>query len=114
MNKQTVQKAAQKPMKQTLLEAAAAAEYEDVQVSFFTMQGAYLGGAQFGGFWQKEQGIDWIDKTNGLPETKHGFLIDVLVTDGIYWGRGTYNTGESIWLTPSVNITHWAYINLPK
>jgi hypothetical protein len=60
----------------------------------------------------------WVSVKDGLPQTKHGYVIDVLATNGIKWERVTFFTETKEWRkwtkllewTP----THWIYINLPN
>lgn len=109
MPKQTVEEAAQK--------------FADEINPFF---GLYEEGVHDGrkvGFheaikWKSEQGIDWIALKDSLPMTKHGYVIDVLATNGFKWDKVTFFTDQREfrkWLTKlDWEPTHFAYINLPE
>ncbi len=85
--------------------------FDDIaEMPFTAVKNAFKAGAS----WQKEQGIEWIKVEDGLPETKHGFVIDVLVTNGIAKDIRMYDTDRMKFYGVQYIVTHWAYINLPK
>lgn len=67
-----------------------------------------------GSHWQKEQGIEWIDAATNSPVATHGYVINVLITDGIKMAFCDFETTSNVFLRPQFLPTHWAYINLPK
>jgi hypothetical protein len=103
--------------KQTVEEAATAFS-EKVRNSPRALKTAQALGAKEGFYagsaWQKEQGIDWIGLAEGLPQPKGNEKhIGVIITDGRYTRCCAY-WFESKTFATTLDVTHWALINLPK